>query len=208
MPLKNGCRVGIGRPATIGSYYPGYVALLVGNVFAPEDRSLSFEIARKIILIVVDFHAHGSSHVDTMQCNGQTCTQTPVSTGITNVHVPVQIIVYVVILVVNIPGTFMVMANDDRLSVVMPYCRMHYMSVAMAMGVMFVAIMMFVVLVFVVLVFAVVSMILVFIVTTVGSFMRVMMTPSLCLCVTRYADDEQCDHQRKKLRCCFHFTWG
>ena len=97
----------------------------------------------------------------------------------------------------------MVMANDDRLFVVMPYCRMHYMSVAMAMGVMFVAIMMFVVLVF-----EVVSMILAFIVTTVGSFMRVMMTPSLCLCVTRYADDEQCDHQRKKLRCCFHFTWG
>ena len=95
----------------------------------------------------------------------------------------------------------MVVANDDRFLVVMPYCRIHHTSVAMAMGVMYMAIMMFVV-------FAVVSMVFAFIVTTVESFMRVMMTPSLCLCVTRYADDEQCDHQRKKLRCCFHFTWG
>lgn len=40
------------------------------------------------------------------------------------------------------------------------------------------------------------------------SFAAVMMTPPLRVNITCHANDEKCNHQRKKSGCCFHFIWG
>ena len=164
---------------------------LVGRIHGSIGGSFSFEVAREVILIIVNFHPHRSAGVDAMQYHWQACAKAPISSRVGDVYIPAKVIVYVVIPVIDISGMRVIVPCNNPLSVMVFYYRMNYTHAIMTVRL--------------------VMMNLLVVMTffkTVVPIIIILMSPSLCIGATCQGDDQHCDHDRKKLRCCFHITWG
>lgn len=98
--------------------------------------------------------------------------------------------------------------HDYRLVVLIPFMTVPHTVVRRVMATIAMLPAIVVIMSFHIMLPVVFMMILFFVIAGAVSLMSFLMTPSLRINIGCHAEDHQRDHQRKKLSCCFHFTWG